>query len=129
MLGVTIFLMSLTSPDAVMITVPGDITCLPSGYFWVIESESLPVGMLMPRAIANLLAASTAEYRRASSPLFLQGHIQLALREMESMPFSNGAKTMLVNASAIAILEPAAASINAIAGACPRAVAMPRVPV
>ena len=41
-------------------TVPGAITLLPSGYFCVIESESLPVGTLICRAQQKSLSAFTA---------------------------------------------------------------------
>ena len=68
---------SLHSPTADIITVPGDSTS-PSGYFCFIERESFPVGIFIPKSIANLEHSSTASYRRASSPGFLQGHIQFA---------------------------------------------------
>ena len=42
---------SLTSPPALTMTVPGDTTFVPSGYFCVMESESLPVGTFTFRAI------------------------------------------------------------------------------
>ncbi len=119
---------SLTWPAAVMITVPGANT-LSSPYFWVIDKESFPVGMLMPRSIAKLLHASTASYRRASSPSFLHGHIQFALSEMLSKPSSSGAHTMLVRASAILITEPAAGSTIATSGAWPSEVAIPFLPL
>ena len=48
---------------------------------------------------------------------FRQGHIQLADRETPSSPFSIGAHTKFVNASAIAKREPAPASAIAATGA------------
>ena len=57
--GETTFFTSLTPAPAEIITVPGENTFL-SPYFWVIESESLPVGMLMPSSQAKSLQASTA---------------------------------------------------------------------
>ena len=68
MTGSTVFLKSITSPAAEIITVPGENTSEPSLYFCVMERESLPVGILMPRAMANSLAAVTAAYSLASSP-------------------------------------------------------------
>jgi len=97
-------------------TVPGEYT-LSAPYFCVMESESLPVGILIPKAMANWLAASTALYRRASSPGFLQGHIQLAERETLSISSFKGAHTRLVKASAMASTEPAAGSARAAWGA------------
>ena len=44
--GETTLRISLTSPPELTITVPGLIILLPSGYFWVIDSESFPVGTL-----------------------------------------------------------------------------------
>jgi hypothetical protein len=114
--GDTVLRMSLTSPAAEIITVPGANT-LSSPYFWVMDRESLPVGMLMPSAHANSLHASTARYSAASSPWFLQGHIQFALRDIDSRPFLRGAPTIFVRASAIAITEPFAESASAICGA------------
>ena len=114
--GETTFLTSLTPAPAEMITVPGENTFL-SPYFWVIESESLPVGMLMPSSHAKSLHASTALYRRASSPSFLQGHIQFADRDTPLMPSFRGAQTMFVKDSAIARTEPAAGSESAAIGA------------
>ena len=60
MTGDTIFLMSLTSPPALTMTVPGEITFCPSGYFCVMESESLPVGTLMWSEQQKSLRAFTA---------------------------------------------------------------------
>src|SRR6478752_1087772 len=106
--GVTILRTLVTSPEAEIITVPGEYTTPPSLYFCVIDRESFPVGMLMPKAIEKSLTASTASYKRASSPGFLQGHIQFAEQEMPFSPLSIGAKTMFANDSAIAKREPAA---------------------
>ena len=72
------------------------------------ERESFPVGILIPNSMAKSLAACTALYKRASSPAFLQGHIQLADKETPLIPCSIGAQTKLVKASAIANLEPQA---------------------
>ena len=71
----------------------------------------------MPNLQAKSLHASTARYKAASSPSFLQGHIQLALKDMLFRLFANGAIDMFVNASAIAITEPLAESIRATCGA------------
>src|SRR3970282_2760496 len=101
-----------------MITVPGAITSS-FGYFCFIESESFPVGMLIPNSIAKLEQLSTAAYKRASSPSFLQAHIQLAERDIPSKPFLMGAQTIFDKASAIAVLLPATGSINAATGECP----------
>ncbi len=117
--------MSELSPAAEIISVPGERTLLPSGYFCVIESESLPVGILMPKAVAKSLAALTAEYNLASSPKFLHGHIQLAEREIPLSPSLRGVQTIFVRDSDIAILLPASAFIRAMAGACPIEVAIP----
>ncbi|MPM18338.1 hypothetical protein SDC9_64747 [bioreactor metagenome] len=108
-------------------TVPGENT-FSSPYFWVIDSESFPVGMLIPNEQAKSLHASTALYKRASSPGFLQGHIQLALSETDSMPSFIGAHTILVSASEIANTEPASGSTKAANGACPIDVAIPAFP-
>ena len=119
---------SETSAPAEMITVPGEKT-LSSPYFCVMDNESLPVGILTPNSQAKSLQASTALYKRASSPGFLQGHIQLALRETLAKPSANGAHTMLVNASEMANTEPAAGSTKAAEGACPMEVAIPLLPL
>ena len=119
---------SLHCPAAEMITVPGASTS-PSGYFCFMERESFPVGILIPRAIAKEEHSSTASYRRASSPGLLHGHIQLAERETLCSPCSNGAQTMLVKASAMAVLLPFFGSISALTGACPTEVAIPLLPV
>ena len=97
-------------------TVPGEST-LSSPYFCVMESESFPVGILMPKAIAKSEAACTALYRRASSPSLRHGHIQFALSETPANLSLSGANTRLVSASAIAITEPAAGSTIATCGA------------
>ncbi len=99
-----------------MTTVPGASTVL-SPYFCAIDSESFPVGTLIPSPIAKSETASTAEYNLASSPSYLQGHIQLADRDTDFIPLSRGAHMRLVRHSAIAFLEPAAASINPLTGA------------
>mgnify|MGYP006155986709 CR=1 FL=1 len=57
--------------------------------------------------------ASTASYKRASSPSFLQAHIQLAESETLFKPSLSGAKTMLDKASPIAFRLPAFGSIKA----------------
>ena len=109
MTGETILRMSFTSPPAETITVPGLIILLPSGYFWVIESESLPVGTLISSAQQKSLNALTAAYKRASSPSCArQGHIQFAERLTLSRPSAKGAQTKLVNASLTERTEPAA---------------------
>jgi hypothetical protein len=84
--------------------------------------------MLMPNEQAKFEQASTALYKRASSPGFLQGHIQLALSDTLSIPSLRGAHTILVNASAMAITEPASGLAKATSGACPIEVAIPVVP-
>ena len=53
------FVTSLHSPAADMITVPGAFTSW-SLYFCFMERESFPVGILIPSAIANSEQASTA---------------------------------------------------------------------
>src|SRR5690606_22023978 len=126
--GSTTFLISLQCPPAEIITVPGAIISS-VGYFCFIDRESLPVGMLIPRAIANSEQPSTAWYKRASSPSFLQAHIQFADKETDFRPSSSGAQTMLVSASAIEFLLPATGSISAEIGECPIAVAIPCFPL
>ena len=126
--GSTIFLTSLTAADAVIITVPGAYT-FSLGYFCTIESESFPVGILIPNSQVKSLTASTASYKRASSPLFFEGHIQLALKETDFSPSSNGAQTKLVNASAIANLLPFLGLMSEATGAWPKAVAIPFSPL
>ena len=122
--GSTTFDIPLQCPAAEMITVPGDKTS-PFGYFCFIESESFPVGTLIPRSIANSEIPFTASYKRASSPGFLHGHIQLADKETLFKSSSSGAQIMFVNASVIAFLLPAVGSIRAAIGACPILVAIP----
>ena len=122
--GSTTLEMALQFPAAVIITVPGETTS-PSGYFCFIESESLPVGILIPKSIANSEMASTALYNRASSPSFLQGHIQFAERETLCKPSFKGAQIILVSASVMAARLPALGSISAATGACPIEVAIP----
>src|SRR5215217_5691955 len=108
--------MSSQLPAAEMITVPGAITS-PFLYFCFIDSESFPVGILIPNEIANAEQAFTASYNLASSPSFLQAHIQLAESETLFKPSFKGAHTRLDSDSAIAIRLPAAGSINAETGA------------
>ena len=60
MTGDTIFLMSATSPPADTMTVPGLMIFSPLGYFWVMESESLPVGTLICSAQQKSERALTA---------------------------------------------------------------------
>ena len=115
---------ALQFPAADIITVPGDTTS-PSGYFCFMESESFPVGTLIPRSIANSEIDSTALYKRASSPSFLQGHIQLAESEILCSPSFKGAQIIFVSASVIATRLPALGSISAAIGACPIEVAIP----
>ena len=104
--------MSLQLPAAEITTVPGEITS-PSLYFCFMESESFPVGTLIPNSMAKSETACTALYKRASSPSFLQGHIQLAESETDFKPSFKGAQTRLVSDSAILFLLPAAGSIKA----------------
>ena len=112
--GETTFFMSDTSPPAETITVPGEITFSPLGYFCVIDRESFPVGTLICSAQQKSLNAFTAVYKRASSPSWERhGHIQLADREMLSIPSAMGAHTRLVNASLTDRIEPAAGSASA----------------
>src|SRR5690349_19971812 len=105
--GSTILVMSEQLPAADMITVPGAITS-PPGYFCFIDSESLPVGMLMPNWMAKSEQASTASYNLASSPSFLQAHIQLAESDTLLSPSLSGAQIILLNDSAMAVRLPAA---------------------
>src|SRR5690554_417115 len=107
--------MSLQFPAAEIITVPGAITSS-FGYFCFIESESFPVGMLIPSSIAKSEQPFTASYNLASSPLLLQAHIQLAESETLFRPSLSGAKTIFDNDSAIALRLPATGSISAVSG-------------
>src|SRR5690606_1602939 len=100
----------------------------PSGYFCFIESESFPVGILIPNSIAKSEHPLTASYKRASSPLFLQGHIQFAENETLFKPPLRGAKTRFDRASPIEFLLPATGSIKAVSGECPIEVAIPSFP-
>ena len=125
--GSTTFVISLQLPAAEIITVPGDITS-PSVYFCFIDKESFPVGTLIPKSIANSETAFTALYKRASSPSFLQGHIQLADRETLCKLSLSGAQIKFVRDSVIAFLLPAAGSINPAIGECPIEVATPSFP-
>ena len=84
--------------------------------------------MLIPNSIAKLEQLSTAAYNRASSPSFLQAHIQFAEREIPFKPSFIGAQTILDNASAMAVRLPATGSINAATGEWPMEVAIPSFP-
>src|SRR5690606_8513146 len=126
--GSTTLVMSLQCAAAEIMTVPGAITSS-LGYFCFMESESFPVGTLMPKSIANLETASTASYKRASSPSFLHGHIQLADNDTDFNSSFKGAQIMLVKASVIAFLLPATGSINPEIGECPMDVAIPSFPL
>jgi hypothetical protein len=81
------------------------------------DSESFPVGILIPKLIAKSEQALTASYNRASSPSFLQAHIQLADKETLFKSSCKGAHTIFDSDSAIALRLPAAGSINAEIGA------------
>ena len=59
-MGDTTFLMSLTSPPLLTMTVPGEMIFSPLGYCWLSERESLPVGTLMRSFRQKLARASTA---------------------------------------------------------------------
>ena len=107
-----------------MTTVPGEMTS-PSLYFCFMDSESFPVGTLIPSSIAKSETACTALYKRASSPSFLHGHIQLADKETEANPSFKGAQIRLVKDSAILFLLPADGSISAEMGEWPILVAIP----
>ena len=126
--GSTTFVISLQFPAAEIITVPGEITSL-SAYFCFIDNESFPVGTLIPKSIENSDTAFTALYKRASSPSFLQGHIQFADNETLFNLSFKGAHIRFVSASVIAFLLPASGSINPEIGACPIAVATPSFPL
>src|SRR5690606_2296059 len=119
--------MSTQCAAADMITVPGAITS-PFEYFCFIESESFPVGMLIPKSMAKSEHALTASYKRASSPSFLHGHIQFADNETLCSPSFSGAQIILDNDSATALRLPAAALISADRGAWPTDVATPSFP-
>ena len=109
-------------------TVPGAMTSS-FGYFCFMDKESLPVGTLIPKAILNSDTASTASYKRASSPSFLHGHIQFAESETLFNPSLRGAQTMFVRDSTILFRLPATASIKPETGECPIEVAMPSLPL
>ncbi|MNX71205.1 hypothetical protein D3C86_1025110 [compost metagenome] len=83
---------------------------------------------MIPNSIANSEQPSTAAYKRASSPSFLQAHIQFADNEIPFKPSLIGAQTMFDNDSAIAFLLPATGSIKAAIGAWPIEVAIPSFP-
>src|SRR5690606_33163757 len=126
--GSTTLVMSSQWPAAETITVPGDKTS-PWGYFCFMERESFPVGTLMPRATTKSERASTAWYSRASSPSFLQGHIQFAERDTDLRPSSKGAQTRLVRDSPTLFLLPATGSIKPEMGEWPKLVAIPCFPL
>src|SRR5690606_22553895 len=126
--GSTTLVMSLQLPAAEIITVPGEITSS-FGYFCFIDKESFPVGTFIPKSIANSETASTASYNLASSPSFLQGHIQFAERETDCSPSFKGAQIILVKDSAIAFLLPAVGLINPEIGEWPTEVAIPSLPL
>ena len=98
-------------------------------YFCFIDKESFPVGTLTPKSIENSDTACTALYKRASSPSFLHGHIQFAESETLFKLSFNGAQIKFVKDSVIAILLPAAGSINPEIGAWPIEVATPSLPL
>ena len=126
--GSITLVISLQFPAAEIITVPGAITSS-FGYFCFIDSESFPVGILISNSIAKSEHAFTASYKRASSPSFLQAHIQLADKETLFRLSFKGAKTIFDKASPIAFLLPAFGSISAEIGACPIEVAIPSLPL
>ncbi len=126
--GSTTFLILWQEPAAEIITVPGAMT-FSFGYFWVIERESFPVGILIPNAIAKSETALTALYKRTSSPSFRQGHIQFAESETDCSCSFKGAHIIFVKDSAMALREPASTSIKALKGAWPIEVAIPSVPL
>ena len=92
------------------------------------DRESFPVGIFMPNSIEKFDAASTALYSLASSPMFLHGHIQFADSEIPLIFSFKGAQIILVSASAILFLLPAAGSIKPEIGECPIDVAIPLSP-
>ena len=114
--GSTTFCTSVQWAAAEIITVPGAITSPPSGYFCFIDRESLPVGILIPNSIEKSEAASTASYKRASSPLLRHAHIQLADSDTLCKPSFSGAQTMLVSVSAMALRLPAVGLMSAVRG-------------
>ena len=116
--------MSLQWPDAEIITVPGDLTFKPS-YFWTIDNESFPVGIFIPKSIANSEQAWTALYSLESSPSFPHGHIQLAESDTDLIPFSRGAHIILVKDSPIELILPMLGSIRPETGECPIDEAIP----
>ena len=120
--------MSVQFPPVEIITVPGAMTSS-FGYFCFIDSESLPVGMLIPNSIAKSEHPFTASYNLASSPSFFQAHIQFADKETDAKPSFKGAQTKFESDSAIAFLLPATGSIKAEIGACPIEVAIPSFPL
>ena len=115
----------MTSATAEIITVPGDKTFFPSEYFCVIDNESLPVGILIPRLIANSLISFTALYNLVFSPILLAGHIQLALNETFVIPFLIGAQIILLNDFNKENFAPFFSSINETIGENPIDEAIP----
>src|SRR5690606_31026219 len=89
--GSTTLVISLQLAAAEIMTVPGEMTSS-FGYFCFIERESFPVGTLMPKSMENSETAFTASYNRASSPSFLQGHIQFADKDTLFKPSFKGAQ-------------------------------------
>ena len=129
MTGDTTLRISLTSPPEVTMTVPGAMILSPLGYCWLMERESLPVGTFTFNWQQKSLRASTARYRRASSPFCeRQGHIQLADNDTPRSPSAKGAHTMLVKDSATDSTLPASGLARPACGAWPRAVAIPFLP-
>ena len=57
--GLTTFFTSLTSAPLVTMTVPGAMILRPSGYCWLKDSESFPVGTLRPSSQQKSLRACT----------------------------------------------------------------------
>ena len=91
----------------------------------LIDIESLPTGMAMPRAGANSHpTARTASKRRASSPGCPAAAIQLA-DSLTSPIFAMGALAMLVSASPTAMRAEAAAFSSASGVRSPMAMASP----
>src|SRR5690606_41418814 len=119
--------MSMKLSASEIITVPGESTSS-SAYFFFIESESFPVGTLMPSSMANSETACTASYNRASSPSFLHGHIQFAESDTFFKPSFKGAQMRFVKASVIEFRLPATGSINPEIGEWPMDVATPSLP-
>ncbi len=114
----------------IICTVPGDfIGCfLPfSAVQAVIETESLPTGILRPRSLHRSVAALTVWWRRASSPGCLHGHCQVA-EKLTDEKSSIRAHTRLVKDSPRLILPPASVLTRPLMGCSPIAAAIPVVP-